>query len=257
VKNKPTLLIVVLFLTQFLTAQENTEKWIKGQISDKNSALQGINVVNTASKTTSVSDQYGSFSILAKEGEVLSFSAFNYEPLRKMITQQEFNLGNIVVNMTATVIELKEVVVKGHPEISAENLGIIPRDQVKLTVAERRLQTAGDFKPIHLLGLLAGSLELDPIMNAINGRTKRLKKEIILERKELLMARFDGFFEDKYYIETLKIPEELIKGFQYYCVEDASFVSSIQSKNKTMIMFLITGLAANFNEKRKNDVETN
>jgi hypothetical protein len=240
VKNKPTLLIIVLFLTQFLTAQDNTEKWIKGQIRSKNSALQGINVTNTASKIKSVSDQYGDFLILAKEGEVLSFSAVDYEPLRKMINKQEFNLGNIVVNMTATVVELKEVVVNGHPEISAENLGIIPRDQVKLSPAERKVYTATD--------------GTDAILNYFSGRTKMLQKEVALEKKEILMSKLAFLFDDKYYIETLKIPEELIKGFQYYCVEDADFVSSLQSKNKTMSMFLIVGLASEYNKNRVDGV---
>ncbi|TRX38749.1 carboxypeptidase-like regulatory domain-containing protein [Flavobacterium sp. ZT3R18] len=240
-KNNTTLLIIVLFITQFLTAQEKTEKWIKGQITSETIALQGINVTNTASKIKSVSDQYGNFSILAKQGEVLSFSAVDYEPLRKIINKQEFKLGSIVVNMTATSIELKEVVVNGHPEISAENLGIIPRDQVKLTAAERKVYTA--------------TQGTDAVLNYFSGRTKMLKKEVALEKKEILMSKLEYLFDDKYYIETLKIPEELIKGFQYYCVEDADFANSIQSKNKTMSMFLIVGLASNYNKNRVDGVE--
>jgi hypothetical protein len=252
VKKNITFLFFLFSLTQAVSAQTGIEKPIKGQITADAIPLSGINIINTSNEINSVSDQYGNFSITAKEGDILSFSAVDYETLRKIINKREFNLGSIVVNMTVASIELKEVVINGHPEISAENFGIIPRDQVKLTAAERRLQTAGDFKPIHLLGLLGGLLAVDPILNAINGRTKRLKKEVSLEKKEFLMAKLEVLFEDKYYIETLKIPEELIKGFQYYCVEDADFVSSLQSKNKTMSMFLIVGLASDFNKNIEN-----
>jgi hypothetical protein len=248
VKKNITFLFFLFSLTQAVSAQTGIEKLIKGQITADAIPLSGINIINTSNEINSVSDQYGNFSITAKEGDILSLSAVDYETLRKIINKREFNLGSIVVNMTAASIELKEVVINGHPEISAENFGIIPRDQVKLTTAERRLQTAGDFKPIHLLGLLGGLLAVDPILNAINGRTKRLKKEVSLEKREFLMAKLEVLFEDKYYIETLKIPEELIKGFQYYCVEDAGFASSLQSKNKTMSMFLIVGLASDFNK---------
>lgn len=200
-----------------------------------------------------VSDQYGHFSILAKEGDILSFSLINYEHLRKFINKQEFNLGSIAVNLTPKTIELNEVVINKHSNITAENLGIIPKDQVKLTTAERRLQTAGEFKPIMLLGLLGGSVPLDPLINAITGRTKMLKKDLAVERKEFLMVKLGNLFEDKYYVETLKIPEELIKGFQYYCIENPDFARSLKEKNKTMTMFLIVGLASEFNKNQAND----
>jgi hypothetical protein len=252
-----TFLFFLFSLSQVVSAQAGSEKWVKGQITSDAIPLEGISVTNASNEIKVVSDQYGVFSIEAKEGDILNFSAINYESLRKIIRNQEFKEESMIVSLTPKSIELKEVIINEHPSVSAENLGIIPRDQVKLTTAERRLQTAGDFKPIHLLGLLGGLLAVDPILNAINGRTKRLKKEVILEKKEFLMARLEVLFEDRYYIETLKIPEELIKGFQYYCVEDTDFANSLQSKNKTMCMFLITGLASSFNKNKENGVETN
>lgn len=238
-KNNITLLIIFLFSAQFLMAQASIGKLIKGQITADAIPLSGINIINTSSKINSVSDQYGDFSITAKEGDVLSFSAVDYETLRKIINKQEFNLGSIVVNMTATSIELKEVIINGHSEITAENLGIIPRNQIKLTPAERKVYTAT-------------STKTDALLNYFSGRTKMLKKEVAVEQKEFLMAKLEYLFEDKYYIETLKIPEEHVKGFQYYCVEDVGFANALKSKNKTMSMFLIVGLAYKYNKNREN-----
>jgi hypothetical protein len=237
VKNNIALLIIFLFSAQFLMAQESVEKSIKGQITADAIPLSGINIINTSSKINSVSDQYGNFSITAKEGDVLSFSAVDYETLRKIIKKQEFDLGSIVVNMTTTSIELKEIIINGHPEISAENLGIIPRNQIKLTPAERKVYTA-----------TSGT---DALLNYFSGRTEMLKRELGIEGKEVVMSKLEYLFEDRYYIETLKIPQGLIKGFQYYCVEDVDFVNSIKSKNKTMSMFLIAGLAYKYNENRE------
>ena len=161
---------------QFIIAQSGVEKVINGQItSNVDLPIEGVNVTNASNKIMVVSDKYGHFSILTKEGDILNFSTVNYEFLRKYINGKEFIIGNISIHLTPKSIELEEVIVNKHSDITAENLGIIPKDQVKLTTAERRLQTAGDFKPIHLLGLLGGHLAVDPILNAISGRTKMQK----------------------------------------------------------------------------------
>lgn len=86
--------------------------------------------------------------------------------------------------MTTKELELQEVVVNENTAITAENLGIIPKGQKKYTQAERQLATAGDFKPIMLLGLLGGSMQLDPLINKINGRTKRLKANVEIEKEK-------------------------------------------------------------------------
>ena len=92
-KNNFTFLFIYFFIIHQAVAQTNVEKWINGQVTINNvSPLEGVNITNTSSKVMAVSDQYGHFSILAKEGDILSFSLINYEHLRKFINKQEFNL---------------------------------------------------------------------------------------------------------------------------------------------------------------------
>jgi hypothetical protein len=250
-KNNVIVFFVFLGQFQFIGAQSSVEKLVNGQVIANNiSSLEGVNVTNTSSKIMVVSDQYGHFSILAKEGDILSFTDVNYEPLRKIINKKEFNSGSIKADLTPKSIELEEVIVNKHPNITAENLGIISKDQVKLTTAERRLQTAGEFKPIQLLGLLGGSMQLDPVINAITGRTKMLKKDLAIEKKEFLMVKLENLFEEGYYTETLKISKELIRGFQYYCIENSDFSKALKENNKTMTMFLIAALASEFNKNQ-------
>jgi hypothetical protein len=67
------------------------------------------------------------------------------------------------------------------------------------------------------------------------------------------LLKIDQLFENKYYIETLKIPAEYVKGFQYYCVEDSNLAAALQSKNKTMTLFLIVPLAEKFNKIIQNE----
>ena len=80
-----------------------------------------------------------------------------------------------------------------------------------------------------------------------------LKKEIVVEKKENSLFRLEVLFENKYYIETLKIPTDYIRGFQYYCVENAQFAEALSTKNKTLAMFLIVSLAENYNKTIENE----
>jgi hypothetical protein len=75
-----------------------------------------------------------------------------------------------------------------------------------------------------------------------------LKKELEVEKKERLLAYIGALFDDEYYTQTLKIPANYIKGFQYYCVEEEEFATSLRSKNKAMIKLLIVPLAEKYNK---------
>jgi hypothetical protein len=82
VKYNFTILLLSFFIIQFTVAQVNAEKMINGQVTTNTiSPLEGINISNTSNKIMAVSDQYGHFSILAKKGDILSFSAADYENL--------------------------------------------------------------------------------------------------------------------------------------------------------------------------------
>lgn len=240
VKKKFTFLFLSFFINHLISAQTSVEKLVKGQVTTNNiSPLENINITNTSTKVMVVSDHYGHFSILVKKGDILSFSNVNYESLRKFINKQEFTVGNVNVDLSPKSIELDEVIINENSNINAENLRIIPKGQVKLTSVERKIYTATN--------------GTDAILNYFSGRTQMLKKEVNVEKNEILMAKLEYLFEDKYYIETLKIPEELIKGFQYYCVENVDFANSLKDKNKTMSMFLIVGLASEFNKNQLNN----
>lgn len=227
-------------LTQFVIGQIVAEKEIRGKISVDSSSIEGINVVNSSNEKATVSDKNGLFTLLAKEGDVLVFSAVNLDTFRKKINKQDLISDVIRVQMNPKSIVLKEVIVNEYPNITAENLGIIPYGQKKYTPAERKLYTAK-------------STTIDALLNLMSGRTKMLKKEIAVEKKEQLLAKIDVLFEDKYYAETLKIPADYIKGFQYYCIEDINFSAALKSKNKTMAMFLIVPLAEKYNQIIENE----
>jgi hypothetical protein len=82
----------------------------------------------------------------------------------------------------------------------------------------------------------------------MSGRTEQLKKEIEVEKKELLLVKLEGLYDDEYYIKRLKISADYIDGFKHYIVENEKFTEVLNSKNKKMTEFLMVDLAVKYNE---------
>ena len=234
-KIKNTLQFIILLLVQVAFGQTTNTKEIRGKITADSVAVDRINIVNITTEKATVSDAKGFFTIPVKEGDVLVFTAVNLEGLRRKITKEDLVEEVLSVIMLPKSIILNEVIVN-ESSITAESLRIIPYGQKKYTPSERKLYTA------------TSGGGIDGLLNTISGRKAMLKKEIVVEKKEQLLARIDVLFEDKYYTETLRIPLDYIKGFQYYCVEDVAFANALRAKNKTLTMYLIVKLAENYNE---------
>ena len=239
---------LLLLLTQIAFGQTEGEKKLHGKIVVESGSTVGVTIINLVNEKSTVSDSNGEFFILAKAEDLLVFTSVNLEYHRRQIEEEDLKADKIIIKMTAKITELEEVIVNKHPEINAVSLGISPKGIIHRTQMERRLYTAGDFKPIDLLGLLGGSLEVDPILNAINGRTAMTKKLIKLEKKISLLEKTNLLFEDEYYVNNLKIPSEHVKGFKYYIVKNDGFTTILKSKNKTKIEFAMVSLAEKYNQ---------
>lgn len=227
-----------------LAAQQFSEKIIKGKIEVEAASAEGVHVLNLVTEKSTVSDINGNFSISAKEDDLLVFSAIHLEYARKSISKKEYEAGYVIVKLQEKVTELEEVVVTEYTKINAKDLGIINYTPKKYTPAERKLYTATSG---------GGIIPIDPILNWISGRTKMLKKEIQVEKRELLRERLETYYEDVFFMESLKIPELYLEGFKYYVVEDQDLAKALNQKNKTKATFVLSKLAADFNEFLKDE----
>ena len=235
-------LLFFLLIVQTLCAQNDVI--IKGIIKAESASVEGIHIVNLVNEKTTVTNVHGEFSIEGKEDDLLVFSAIHLDYARKSIAKSDYLAKSITVEMFPKITELEEVVVTEYTKINAKDLGIINYTPKKYTSAERKLYTATSG---------GGILPIDPILNWISGRTKMLKKEIIVEKREFLLEKLDDFYDGDFFNDTLKIPELYVDGFKYYVVEDADLATALNQKNKTRATFLLGKLAADFNEFLKDE----
>jgi hypothetical protein len=232
--NKLTFIFILLFVQTGIS-----QKLCNGTILVDGKLAEQVNIVNATTNKSTSSDSDGNFVISVSIGDVLVFSAVNLETKRKVITTDDLRDELVTVKMSRSITPLREVKVNENNAITAENLRIIPKGQKKYSPAERR---------VHEATTGGGIVPLNPILNAISGRTTMLKKEVVAEKNERLLLRLDGWFEEKYYTNYLKIPKDFIKGFHYFLIEDSDFVRALKAKNKTLTKFLMNKLALDYKE---------
>ena len=209
---------------------------VKGQIL-ANDDVEGIHILNNTSKTFTISNSKGEFSIPAKLKDTLSFSGVSYELKKVIVNHNMIHSKVLTIYLTEKINALDEVVVgkilTGHLNLDLANsgvkrdinfydLGILGYTGQPKSQSERRLYTAGDFKPIHLLALLGGSLPLDPIFNAISGRTKLLKNKVHLESQDECILKTKANLSEVLF-SAYSLEAHYKTEFFYFCADDSQY----------------------------------
>jgi len=235
----------LIVLSQAVWSQKQERTILNGKITSHSNDLEGVYVVNAQTEAMVTTNASGAFSIEAKEGDELIFSSIQFKENRVLLVPENFSDINFTVKLGMVMHQLQEVVIKRYDNINAASLGIIPEGQKSFTEAERKLHTATDLDAHIGLG---GSISLDPLLNVFSGRTAMLKKEVAVEKKEFFMKLLENMFSLDHFVNRLKIPQEYVKGFEYYAVENDKFTVILNSKNKTSTEFLLGELAEKYKE---------
>jgi len=237
----------VLLLVAFAApSQGQTAKLLKGKVVANSNELEGIYIVNLKSDLSTLTEIGGYFSIPTQEGDTLMFSAVQFKGVKVVVKKTDFDVPLFFVKMEVLLRQLDEVKINEYKNINAVSLRILSKPAKKYTPAERKLRTAEELHWYSPLLIPVGGMSVDGMINSISGRTAMLQKELLIERKEFLLKKITDEFKEAYFIETLKIPSDHVKGFQYYLVENKEFAAALNDKNKTMATFIMNRLAVDY-----------
>ncbi|GLB52105.1 hypothetical protein NBRC110019_11440 [Neptunitalea chrysea] len=189
---------------------------IAGIVDGDSFKLSGVYVRNVSTKVFTLTSQKGRFMLPVNIGDTLRFVYLGMKDKVHVLTADEYDKKYIQISMEVATEELSDVVVEKQV-IDEVTLGIVSEKRVHLTKNERQLK-ASEFRPIQLLGLLVGGMPLDPVINAISGRTKKLKKMVALDKDKINVEELYNRFYS-YSVMTLKVPESQVKQFMYYIVD--------------------------------------
>ncbi|SHG09701.1 hypothetical protein SAMN05444396_104296 [Flavobacterium segetis] len=239
--------LFLLVYAMQVSAQDLPRDQLSGKVVADFTGLDTVYILNERTKAVSTANMMGYFNILAKEYDILVFSGFQIIETKIIVTKKDLEQQNLVVQLKQEINQLDEVIVNGG--INAVSLGIIPKGQKSYTAAERKLYTATDLNASANVGtMMGGSASLDPLMNWISGRTKMLKKDLEVEKKEGYLKKIENIFPLEYITTKLQIPVIYVKGFKYFIVENKEFIKILESNNTALATFFIGDLAIQYRE---------
>jgi len=210
--------------------------------------IEGIHIINKTSQKFTITNAFGVFKISGKLNDTIVFSSIQYKLHTIIVSKEIIAAKNLVVNLTEKVNELDEVIVGKiltgdlssdinssdlERPVNFYDLGIPGNTAKPKTQSERRLLEAnGDGVNYKVLikQVLSGSVPINPIINAISGRTKMLKKRVKLEADDQLLNSIKARLSEDFF-SVYNLDKTLRKEFFYFCSEDENFSKRCKDKS--------------------------
>ena len=212
-------LLAVLVSFSWLLQSQNNPKIIKGTVFIDSIPTQDVHIINKKLTIGAVSNENGSFEILAEEGNTLLISHLNLEYKEITVTQENINAKNIVIYVTSkthmldeVVLERKRSILEIDPDILA-NAPIVNAKTLKLPYANSKPK---DDKTVKIESGV--SVNLVGLINSLNGTNKKKKLLKKLQTEDQNLAKIRKHFTDSFFIKQLKIKEENINSFLESCI---------------------------------------
>lgn len=219
-------IFICLFLCFSSFAQDQLQLTGKVEASGE---VEGIHIINKSLLKFSITESDGSFEIPARINDTILFSGIRYLVVSKIVDETNIKM-EWIVKLEEKINELDEVVLgnslTGYLDTDVENsdvkssvnfydVGIPGYTGKQKTQSERRLYEATSG---------SGLIPLNPILNAISGRTKKLKSHIAIERKEQCAESLESKFGVLLFEEfPLKIHHK--REFMLTLIDDTNFNS--------------------------------
>ena len=214
--------------------------------------VENIHVMNKTSQIFAITNASGNFEITGKQNDTLVFSSVQHNP-KVVVVSNKIVLNKVIYVVLEThVNELEEVVlgkvltgnllqdivsVKGKAPINFYDVGIPGYTGKVATQSERLLSEASGLsaKAGGSLGGLGGSIGFTPIINAITGRTKKLKARVELDVREVLIQHIKSTLAKDFFISN-PLDDDSKMDFFYFCADDDNFITYCKEKNDFKIL---------------------
>ncbi len=248
-----TLLVVFAVSTSLLQAQN--QKILRASVTAEEVDLSGITIQNLSKKTGAVTNSIGEFEILVSPGDSLRITSVQIQPKLLVIEPSLYASSYLRIPLDPFVNELEGVTLNPYglsrllsedvtrielnPEVNASVLGLPNADAPELTQSQRLLYEATSG---------GGLIPLNPLLNALTGRTKMLKNRIALEAKNAKIDQVIKRYEKPLFEGYLAIDSSEILRFLYYCEQDSLFTELVAMGDELKFLEFMKKKSSSFKE---------
>ena len=234
---------MVLLICSFQLFAQKSNVFLRGMVRDSLNLIKDVHVVNLNSLKGTYSNDYGQYRITVSLGDTLEFTSVQFETVKKIITDRVFFSKKLNLILKNKNYVLEEINVKKHDLIGdlRTDRKKVPKDTIAIKgrklsnileniskesqkgilkkpikknskLAEtsmRNTDPSRAFNGANLMGIVNGIISLIP-----KKKKKLSKKEINELLKNKILTDFGSDF-----FKELKIPNDQIKPFLYYCLQ--------------------------------------
>lgn len=223
------LLPLILCITMGSFAQKDV--LLKGQIQNDVSDKDFISVINLTMSRGTVTNDDGSFEILGQVNDIIDISALQFKNKKFIVTNKMISEGVISIKLEEDTIILPEIVISnsdlsGNLLKDMNSVKVDPVSDVSFlgstrripTPAERRLYTAttrGE-DMVEDRTDLRFDIPLAAVLNAVSGRTKKMRTQIDKQRALRQVVALENKFAPTFFTDALEIEVSKIEDFLFY-----------------------------------------
>lgn len=235
----------ILFLVLLSFQSLFSQTVLNGKIISDEINLDSVLVVNNNTKKAVYTSEAGIFSIEASINDELVIASPKIEGLQIKLNSNSFKMNPLIIVVKSKARELDEVKIY---HITAKSLGIVSKNVKEYSPAERKLYTANGGQK-NLYGLNT-RISIDGILNAISGRTAMLEKIVEVEKYESNSERMITLLTEDFYLTTLRITKENLKGFLVFASENITLIKLLNESKIAELKLRLVELAFRFKEMK-------
>jgi hypothetical protein len=237
-----TFVFVVLLLFPVLGKSQDVgirSGILQGRIVEDGEGIPNVHILNLSAERATITNAEGYFDLDTRVGDTLLISAIRYERKNFVVTDQMLQSSSLLIALEPFVNQLEEVVLRPY-NLSGDltedliNLDVeqpVTAASLNLPNAYAKRRTQAERQLIEARSGGAG-IPLNPILNAISGRTKMLKKRLARDQAYLQTQEVRQRYADSLFVSDLRIPEIRIPDFMYFCEVDPEFAVLADSEDE-------------------------
>ena len=224
--NRRQYIVALFFFSMLVSYGQSNRRVMHGKILNDSLSIERVHVINKTTQKGTLTNKLGDFSIPVKVNDTLIFSAVQFENYMRIVSEADVRRMQVLIPLKPRVNLLDEVVIE--PISVAQQLNLPNAHKKPKTKLDARLDghSKASVPVVLLTTLIGGAGGIDNLYYVLSGQRKKDRKLKTLIQEDRLASinqkvarNIRLYFEDSFFTNSLKIPEDQIDDFIDYCLE--------------------------------------